>query len=638
MKRNNRRNYYSAPKAFNNVASQGFPPSTTSSFITNDVTVNGMATIFQQYRDYDIQVNQIKVSVAGGAPIFGTTNPTSSFTFNGKVGTWTPALDRMYKFDEFALLATIQRNVMINYWGIDFMTPNSNDLVTTMSSFQTWVGNVNNLYNQIKQAQLTTLEINTLQYQPAANRQTKWSDNMSPFAMLLLQYQTEILLVSTFVQAYFTLRSQLSALSKIYHRYASAFEFLQQELATAKFTKQINKILQILKRRFIDKTFYKMIVAPLTVTSKKNDGLNSPIIFLNTVWNIPWEPMAVSPDGNASNITPQSFSVINTAFIDSANMPTRDATTQYLVCKTGAGAGTNVPWGDDKANNVILQRTQNAWTVDTILDMVLRPSAANTVADWANDTISVLQAWCDQASKQVDGLLAKMLDFEQNPLVNALEVVLLRLTTAPGLSNMNWQQNTQFNEIAPISKFANWEMVNELALFAVTTPNQTSNGYTMNLPMFANSGLPAQLRDESFQAFYLTASSQYTSYAYVSSDIKLRFRDQKSVRLTINRTATDVSYLVTGYSYYDTNQNKVVGAFTDSDPTRTAVIIPSSYASLAFQDKFPAIKFIPAESTDTKTILTFNNPQLMGYVPVQYKSVSESFELLNSRGFIIPMA
>ena len=181
-------------------------------------------------------------------------------------------------------------------------------------------------------------------------------------------------------------------------------------------------------------------------------------------------------------------------------------------------------------------------------------------------------------------------------------------------------------------------MVNELALFAVTTPNQTSNGYTMNLPMFANSGLPAQLRDESFQAFYLTASSQYTSYAYVSSDIKLRFRDQKSVRLTINRTATDVSYLVTGYSYYDTNQNKVVGAFTDSDPTRTAVIIPSSYASLAFQDKFPAIKFIPAESTDTKTILTFNNPQLMGYVPVQYKSVSESFELLNSRGFIIPMA
>lgn len=209
---NKRRNFFNGNvKPLNQVPDLPFPNVTRSSdlYPSDEVDGHGNArTAFNKLRDYDITVDKIDLKIAGAATIYGKQNPKQAFVWQSdEVGLYTASLNEQYYNDNFRLISAIYRDASINYWGIDMLTTQSKTVVKQYRAVRTWINNTQSLVQQIEAAQTTDLSINTLQYQPAGKRLTMWADVLTPLQMLLINYQTELFVVLTFLQGFVTLVS-----------------------------------------------------------------------------------------------------------------------------------------------------------------------------------------------------------------------------------------------------------------------------------------------------------------------------------------------------------------------------------------------------------------------------------------------
>lgn len=608
---------------------------TSSSFPSEiDYIEGGNAkTAFQRLRDYDIKVDKVELNIAGAAEIYGKRNNREAFVWqNDSVGIYTGNLNDKYVNDDFRLLSTISRNITLKYWGIDFNNPaTSADKLMQDRAVATWIKNCSTLLQHIEASRTFDLSISNLSYQPpsgsTARTISKWATVFKPLEYLLIAYQTELMGYIYLVQSFMTLTSMLPKLQEIYYAKSDFFTEIQNQLKRSRFTSIIRSLLTWLKKRFVDTSFYKQVFAPLTVVSKKTDGLNSPIIYLKPTLNIAVEPLACQLGTHSANqYIPGDFHFIQ-RFMAGTTVRDNDG---YVT-----GMGTQ--------GNSMLERTFNAFSVDTILDMILQSNRPDLIK-------SAINTWTQTAESLLTQASHAALNFSNDEVIIALESMLAKLSTAPGTSSVNWQQNLEVNNLPPIIKFTDWEAVNELVLFAATTPKDTSNGYEMKVPMFANTGIQKQLQLEYFQAFYLPSNKDYISYVELDKVVTFRTRKNEVINAVMKAEEDKVVYQIK--------------QFNDTTKEWEYYAIDPSLASLIFQDRFTAIRFQPqlvsdsyttehlssdeieqlqmvAESGEllatTQSVVEWTNPNLMNYVTIAYTNRGAEFEVWNTQNFIIPL-
>lgn len=583
---------------------------TPSSFEGMDYTDSGNAkTAFQRLRDYDIRVDKVELNVVGAAEIYGKRNNREAFVWqNDQVGIYTGSLNDKYAIDDFRLLSTINRDVEIKYWGIDFhdSATDANDLLRNRA-LATWIKNTSTLLQHIEASRTYDLSISNLQYQPATYTNngtsvnlttTKWRNVLRPLEYLLIAYQSELIGYIYLVQSFMSLISMLPELQRIYHSKSDFFTEIQNQLKRSRFTSRVKSLLTWLKKRYVDTSFYKQIIAPLSVVSKKTDGLNSPLVYLIPKITIPVEPLAckIATGGNPNYIGGDYHYIQRFR----AGTTTRDA--QGYV--TGMSNTTS---------DGLLERTFNAFSVDTILDMILKSDTPELI----NKAITT---WTNTADALLSDAVADSLNFASDEVIIALESMLAKLSTAPGTSSVNWQQNLEVNNLPPVIRFTDWEAVNELVLYAGTTPKNTVNGYELKVPMFAHTGIQKQMQLEYFQAFYLPSSKDYISYVNLDKVVRFRTRRNEVINAVMESTEDYVNYSIKQW-----NKTSNAWEYYAIDP---------SLASLIFQDRFTSITFKP---TGGNKQVTWVNPNLMTYITIAFTNRGAEFEVWNTQNYIIPL-
>lgn len=126
-------------------------------------------------------------------------------------------------------------------------------------------------------------------------------------------------------------------LAELYPNKAGHFNFLQNKLKTTTYTSPVRSMMVDLKKRFIDKTFFKSFTLPCSVISQEMDGINSPLAY-----------------------------VIQTQTILKQKYSFKGEDTGYAICNYAITQ-------DD--NGTSEERTLNAFTLDTILNIILAPSS-----------------------------------------------------------------------------------------------------------------------------------------------------------------------------------------------------------------------------------------------------------------------
>lgn len=602
----------------------------------------GSKTAWTRVRNYDIHVNKVDLQIAGAANIYGAQNQTESFSwYSDEVGIYTGDINDQYYNDTFRLTSTATRQVAIKYWGVQFnegyrnyrINGNNKALMPTpeeTSTFKgvyTWINNVNTLVQQIQASQTNDLAINTLAYQGNVGREyddqgnpttegypiSKWCEVMTPLQYALIAYQTELMVIINYVNAFSSLVAQLPKLQELYYKDADLFVEIQNQLARSRFRAPIKTIQSWLKKRFVDKPFYKSVISPLMITSKKTDGLNSPLVSLIPILQIPVIGLACKATGydttgyDEADFTPLIFAFAGNVTRDAHNTVTgmQGAVIDEYAYVTNPG-NADPQFGVRQSPRY--ERIMDAWHVDTILNLILN-NATRAEREAAIDL------WLQTAEATLQTILAATRDFGGSQVVIALEAALSKLASAPGVGTMNWQQNVELNPIPPVMKYTDWDMVNQLAFFGITTPRHNTNGYEVNIPMYRLRGIPKQLQLEYFQSFYMPSDETYMSFATVSNYIQIRFRDNHVVRFMIDRNEDEVRYI------------SVDGNGQPNQPDE-------DYVSAAFQDMFTAISYRDAGNHE----ITWTNPQLMTYLNISFTNRSSELMVWATQNFILPLA
>lgn len=615
MRKRNFKNKSSNRDFYNNkpvISAPDLPrmQTTPSSFDGMDYTEGGNAkTAFQRLRDYDIRVDKVELNVVGAAEIYGKKNNKEAFVWHDdQVGIYTGSLNDKYATDDFRLLSTINRTVEIKYWGVDFhdSASSATDLQRNRA-LATWIKNTSTLLQHIEASRTYDLSISNLQYQPATYENgssqvqlptTKWRNVLRPIEYLLIAYQSELIGYIYLVQSFMSLVSMLPELQRIYHSKSDFFTEIQNQLKRSRFTSRVKSLLTWLKKRYVDTSFYKQIIAPLSVVSKKTDGLNSPIMYLIPKITIPVEPLACRITSNGS----VKYVGGDYHYIQRFKAGATQRNDQGYV--TGM-AGVNT-------NDGLLERTFNAFSVDTILDMILKSDTPELI----NKAITT---WTNTADALLSDAVADSLNFASDEVIIALESMLAKLSTAPGTSSVNWQQNLEVNNLPPVIRFTDWEAVNEIVLFSGTTPRNTINGYELKVPMFAHTGIQKQMQLEYFQAFYLPSTRDYISYINIDPIVTFRTRKNEVIQAQMESTTDYVNYSIK--------------QFNKANNTWELYEIDASLAALIFQDRFTSITFKPKGSK----AVTWVNPNLMTYVTIAFTNRGAEFEVWNTQNYIIPL-
>lgn len=548
---------------------------------------------FSKIRNYDARLNTIDINIVGAANIFGIPNPTEmTKLLDDSVGLFTGSLNDLYFSDDFLLLATVRRHVLLNYWGMN-IKPYS-DRILLNKAFFTWESNVTFLETKIKEAMYTDLAIFTWTFQDYNDNNTTLSQYdkvMTPLSYALYCYQMNIYSLMITILNFEYLVAQLPKLQELYKGRTDYFVALQQQLKRSAFTAPIRELMQWIKKRFVDQEFMRDHILPTAVVSKETDGLNSPIVYLLQTLRMPLQPIRRGTDNTTSVIPITIFSDRFTV--------NRDASTQAITGVNGVEHG-------------ILELVYNAFNIDTILNIILDSN------DQPNQN-NAFQTWLRTAHQLITTLTAQTLDLSRQSWFVDLEAALSKLASQPG--SLNWKQNTNFTSLPPVIKYTNYQLVNDLVTFACSRPRYHSyqhdghpvyddTGYRLLIPMFRRKGLPPQLIKEMTQIYYLPSDEVFMSYLSLGSQVQFRTRDNVVVNAKVE--------------YRNVPQYQVELPFFVLDQPFT------SQAYLALQDYFTFV----IDSTGR----TWINSELMCFINASFQNRWADVTLDATRKFIIPQA
>lgn len=448
MRKPNYRNSsnYGSP---HNLKNDNLPlqPSTPSSFErqVEDQYDTQTRTAYNRIRSYDVTVDKIDLKIPGAAPIFGSKNRAELLTWKSDIkANYTGSLNEVYAKNDFAVPAVQSRRVELKYQGlchrakiyskagnlVDF-DPNNDKAVNL------WDKNMVTLLNELDAAQYRDLKIFDIQYADTNTdaKLIKWRKALSqPVSMVAWLYQLEISAFLTILISYQYLVAAMPKLAELFPNKAGHFNFLQNKLKTTTFTAPVRSMMVDLKKRFIDKNFFKSFVLPCSIISQEMDGINSPLTYAVQVQTILHQKFKFKGEDVEYQF--------NTYAIDS-----------------------------DFNTNIYTQRTLDAFTLDTVLDLILRRD---------NDIVikETLEDWLSSAKESILLAASSLLDFARNPITIAFETGLAKLSVAPG-NQFNWSQNIDFSEIRNVDRFQYWELVDTIVNFNASSPKFNPNGNTL---------------------------------------------------------------------------------------------------------------------------------------------------------------
>lgn len=578
----------------------------------NEFSAKNLVTPWNSYRSFDAQTNKIDVNITGYAPLFGKPNSISSLNLGESFGLFTGVFNDLYNTGNFSMLATINRNIHINYWGLNFTVLTDSNKVTKLNdhAFHTWERNMSTLMSLLDQSMYTDLRFFDYAWQASVDGKegtqfSRYNVVMTPQSYMLVAYQLQLQELLVTMLNFEMLTAQLPLLQEMYKDKADYIVAIQNQLKRSKYTSLVKSILTWLKKRFVDKNFFKNYILPTSVMSKETDGLNSPIVYLTHNFTIPMEPICLI-NRTTGDPYSHSFTVPVSFFFDKS----------YIKYDDGDGAITAI---NGTSNGSLLHRRMNSFNINTILDILL---FSNNQTDF-DDRI---KAWFDTADSVLSHIYSAALDISNKAWFRDTEAALQKLASQP--SGINWVQNVETSSISGMFKYANYELVNTLATAMIPTPTWNDNGYSINVPMFRKSGLQNTLIHEHAQAFYLPSDDRSMSFIRVGNTIDFTTRQNIRLRGTQieDRLRLPILQLQNVELSFDPQHNPQYnyGNVSLSDY--------NTQAYLVLQDNIPIVR-----DTNNQPV-TWYNSDLITIIPIMFQNRWADYAKLATENFIIPLA
>lgn len=592
-------------------------PSTAASYDVSYDTDTKAKTAYNTIRNYDVTVDKIDLKIAGAAPIFGERNRAQLLSWRNDIkANYTGSLNNLYAYNQMRTVGLAYREVEVNYQGIDVsqrITPAqwSNGNAATGEPYannialRRWNSSVSVLIGELEAAIYRDLPINDIAYSTAAefeNHIPGYRAGLSPLACALYQYQQELIAYMSTLLQFQYLVALLPKLAELYPQYAPFFNYVQNQLKTTRYTSLVRSVMMSLKRRFVDKKFFRDFILPTSVYSQETDGINSPILYL------------------LNNQT-----LLNVGF-------TMNDQTTYSRLNTYA-----VNWS--QTTDGYLVRKLDAFTLDTLMELVLSQNFNNPGNLGSNAQI---QQYLQRALATLQLLNASVNDFGNNQIVIALETALNKLNVAPGTQSLQWTTNIDFSEMVDITRLDRWEAVETIMFHAVYPVQVNNNGFVMRVPMYRRTGFSKQLMLEYFQVFYANIPERFISFVRIYDKLTTRLRNRSvvSYRWTISENNTDHSaWVVSSITSYDgsTNAQADYMRFSEFMTTFSDKFV-SVLARVDKEGTTSIVRAVPNPIPSGAIIAEMTNPDLMGFVDYSIVNRASEIDVELMRNFIIPLA
>lgn len=596
---------------------------TTSSVFPDAVkrsatSTTNFTTPWQQYRSFDAELNKIDVNIAGYAALYGKPSHTTSMNLGNDYGLFTGSFNDIYNDNRFSLLALINRDISINYWGMDY-TPLSDEAAGTAKltdhSFMTWESNMTTLLSLLDQSMYTDLRFLQWAFQTTQTTgSTVFTSNYkyvhSAQSYMLLAYQLQLASVLITLLNFEMLTAQLPLLQELFKDKSMFIIAIQDELKRSQYTARVKRLMTWLKSRFVDVNFFKSFILPTAVVSKETDGMNSPIIYLTHTINIPLEGITyINPNATGA-------SAIDTT---STTLPVKFFTQDLTITRDASNAITNIT-GGNVANGILPIRC-NSFNISTIMDILLDTTSKT-------DFTVRLESWLSTARTVLDSMLSQALDISSSQWFRDTEAALQKIASQP--SGINWQQNIDPSVIF-MTEYSNYELVNALATFMPSPIVDNNNGYSMYLPLFRRTGFRETMIKEHSQAFYLPSNDTYMSFIKLGDRISFTTRQNKRLSGLIQKdpkvsTYTSVLTLQEVELEFDESGNP------DYNYVAVSLTDTASQAYLVLQDNFTIVRDSVANP------MTWTNSELITFVNAIFQNRWADYQKLATQNFIIPLA
>lgn len=589
---------------------------TPSSFPSKDTyTAKPITTPWQDYRSFDAEVNKIDVNITGYAPLFGKDNSKSTLNLGNDYGLFTGAFNDIYNTGNFSLLATINRDIHVNYWGLHFDALSSQSKTTKLAehSFHTWERNMTSLISLLDQSMYTDLRFLDYAWQQGVNETgnnpdqqfSRYNAVLTPQSYMLLAYQLQLQEVLVTMMNFELLTAQLPLLQEIYKDKSDFIVSIQNQLKRSRYTSVVKSILTWLKKRFIDKSFFKNYILPTAIVSKETDGLNSPIVYLTHNFTIPVEPICWF-NRATNSVEPHSYTTPVSFFYDRRNIR-YDTQDGHITAMNGLQNGS------------LLTSRLNSFNINTILDILMSTDNRITFSER-------ITAWFDTAEAVLSHLNNTALDISNQRWFRDTEAALQKLASQP--SGINWEQNVETSAISGMFSYANYELVNTLALASIPHPTWNDNGYSIVVPMYRKTGLANTLIHEHAQAFYLPSDTNSMSFITLGSEIY--FTTRQNNHLVGREVHTNLRLPVLELH----SIRLAFNAQAQPEYTEHTVSLNdyNSQAYLVLQDNIAIVR-----DTDANQV-TWYNSDLITMVPVMFQNRWADYVKLATQNFIIPLA
>lgn len=588
------------------------PKTTPSTFaVSSKDGYKSLTTPWQSYRNFDAELNKIEVNIAGYAQLFGQENNKSSLNLGTDIGLFTGAFNDIYNSDNFSLLATIMRDISINYWGLDFTPLDDTTRLTKITdhAFTTWEKNTNTILSLLDQAMYTDLRFLQWVWQDGTDGHfSKYNTVLSTQSYMLLSYQIQLVNVMITMLNFEMLTAQLPLLQELYKDKSDFIVQIQNQLKRSQFTSRVRSILTWLKRRFIDVNFFKEFILPTSIVSKETNGLNSPIVYLRHTTNIPLEPIAyVTPTDPNQIPVPGSYIVPVQFFMDDVTITYDTANGQKVSSITGA-------------QNNILSTTLDAFNINTVLDILMSTSSTTLFS-------KRLETWLNTGLSVLNSIINTSLDISNQRWFRDTEAALQKLASQP--SEINWKQNVEVRAINGMFAYANYQLINDLATVLVSKPEYNSNGYQIKLPIFRRAGLPNTLIHEHAQAFYVPSNDTTMSFIKLGDTIYFTTRQNIHLKGQVEYPDNYEIPILKLYSVSLTFNDKGVPDYSSANVDLNNY---NSQAYLILQDNFAIIQ------DSMTTVTTWYNPQLISIIPALFQNKWAEYVKYATQNFIVPLA
>lgn len=577
----------------------------------NEFSAKNLVTPWNAYRSFDAQTNKIDVNITGYAPLFGKPNQVSSLNLGESFGLFTGVFNDLYNTGNFSMLATINRNIHINYWGMNFTPLTDDNKVNKLNdhAFHTWERNMSSLMSLLDQSMYTDLRFFDYAWQAPISTQdqfSRYNTVMTPQSYMLVAYQLQLQELLVTMLNFEMLTAQLPLLQEMYKDKADYIVAIQNQLKRSKYTSLVKSILTWLKKRFVDKNFFKNYILPTAVMSKETDGLNSPIVYLTHNFTIPMEPICFTNRNDGYNKVPNTYTVPVSFFYDKGD----------IVYEANTGVIQQIK----NADNGLLTRRMNSFNINTILDILM---FSNNQTDFDER----ITAWFDTADNVLSHIYSAALDISNKSWFRDTEAALQKLASQP--SGINWVQNIETSSINGIFSYANYELVNTLATAMIPTPRWNDNGFSIHVPMFRKSGLQSTLIHEHAQAFYLPSDDRSMSFIRIGNTIDFTTRQNirlRGTQICVQNTELPVLQLQTiDLSFNDHHNPQYTARPVSLSDYRTQ-------AYLVLQDNIPIV-----QDTHSQPV-TWYNSDLITVIPIMFQNRWADYAKLATENFIIPLA